>query len=187
MNDERRSAYAADRSAAQILHARAEALARPTQVVPRMGDSLEVLQFNLAGEAYAVETRHVVEVYPLKDLTTIPCTPAFIAGVVNVRGRLMPVIDIKKFFRLPEKGLTDLHRVILVRGSDIEFGILADVMVGTRSIAADELQPVLPTLTDIAGEYVKAVTSDRLVLLDLPRIMADSRINVYEEIESSAK
>lgn len=168
----------------EILQARAQALARPAHTAADAEGSLELLEFRLAGEAYAVETRYVAEVYPLKDLTPVPCTPAFIAGIVNVRGRLVPVIDIKKFFRLPEHGLTDLHRVILVRGSDMEFGLLADVMLGVRKVRADALQPVLPTLTEIAGEYVKGVTAERLILLDLPRIMADPRINVNEEVET---
>ena len=96
----------------------------------------------------------------------------------------MPVIDIKKFFDLPDKGLTDLHRVILVRGNDLELGLLADVIVGVRSIPMDSLQPSLPTLTGIRADYLKGVTSERLVVLDLDRILADPKIIVHEEVES---
>jgi purine-binding chemotaxis protein CheW len=168
--------------AKEILRRRAQALARPRESAADAAHMLEVLEFRLAREAYAVETRHVVEVYPLKDLTPVPCTPAFITGIVNVRGRLTSVIDIKKFFGLPEKGLTDLHRVILVRGSDLEFGLLADVIVGVRNIAPESLQPALPTLTDVAAEYVKGVTAERLVVLDLARIVSDPGIVVHEEV-----
>lgn len=169
--------------AQQILRARAQALSRAPQAAAHAEASLEVLEFRLARETYAVETRYVVEVYPLKDLTPVPCTPPFILGIVNVRGRLTAVIDIKKFFGLPEQGLTDLHRVILVRGDDLEFGLLADVMLGVRSIALDTLQPALPTFTEIAAEYVKGLTAERLVLLDLPRIASDPRIVVHEEVD----
>ena len=93
--------------------------------------------------------------HPLRDLTPLPCTPPFVLGIVNVRGRILPVLDLKKFFDLPEQGLTDLHRIILVSGNDLELGLLADVIVGVRSVPADSLQPSLPTLTGIRADYLK--------------------------------
>ena len=120
----------------------------------------------------------------MKELTPLPCTPPFVLGIVNVRGRILPVLDLKKFFDLPEKGLTDLHRIILVRGNDLELGLLADVIVGVRSIPADSLQPSLPTLTGVRSDYLKGVTAERLVVLDLARILADPKIIVHEEVEA---
>ena len=131
-----------------------------------------------------METRYVREVYPLKDLTPLPCTPPFVLGVVNVRGHILPVLDLKKFFDLPETGLTDLHCIILVRERDLEFGLLADVIVGVRSIPVESLQPSLPTLTGIRNEYLKGVTVECLVVLDLARLFADPKILVHEEIEN---
>src|SRR6059036_3053577 len=109
-------------NAKQILRARAQALARTPERGQVAGTLLELLEFRLAQERYALENRYVVEVCPLKELTPLPCTPPFVLGIVNVRGRIMPVFDLKKFFDLPEKGLTDLHRIILVRGNDLELG-----------------------------------------------------------------
>jgi purine-binding chemotaxis protein CheW len=166
-----------------ILRARARALACPAQSANADRTSLEVLEFSLASERYALETRHVQEVYPLKNLTALPCTPPFVRGIVNVRGRVTAVIDIKKFFDLPDQGLTDLHRVILVRGGDLEFGILADAIVGVRQVPLDGLQALLPTLTGIRAEYLKGVTAERLVVLDLDRILADPKIVVHDEVE----
>jgi purine-binding chemotaxis protein CheW len=105
-------------------------------------------------------------------------------GIVNVRGRITPVIDIKKFFDLPDKGLTDLHRVILVKGYEMELGLLADAIVGVRSITLDGLQESLPTLSAIGSDYLKGVTADRLVVLDLKSILMDPRIIVHDEVEN---
>jgi purine-binding chemotaxis protein CheW len=80
--------------------------------------------------------------------------------------------------------LTDLHRIILVHGNDLEFGVLADVIVGVRSIRVESLQPSLPTLTGIRAEYLKGVTAERLVVLDLERLLADPKIIVNEEVEA---
>ena len=168
---------------AEILRARARALARPPEDAPAAA-LLDVLEFRLAQERYALETRYVREVCPLKDLTPLPCTPPFVLGIVNVRGRIVPVLDPKKFFDLPEQGLTDLHRIIVVEGSEVEFGLLADATVGVRSIPADTLQPSLPTLTGIRSEYLKGVTAERLVVLDVGRILADPKIIVHEEVDT---
>lgn len=169
--------------ARQILRARAQALRQAPEPAAAAHTSLEVLEFHLAGERYALETHRVSEVYPLKDLTPLPCTPPFLIGIVNVRGRVVPVIDIKKFFGLPDQGLTDLHRIILVAGHDLELGLLADRVSDVLTIAVDSLQPALPTLTGIGADYLKGVTADRLVVLDLDRILADPKMIVHEEVE----
>jgi purine-binding chemotaxis protein CheW len=174
----------ASAEAERILRARAKALATSTRQSLNGGAMLELLEFRLASERYALETRHVQDVHPLRDLTPLPCTPAFVLGIVNVRGRILPVLDLKKFFDLPEHGLTDLHRIILVRGNDLEFGLLADVIVGVRRVAAVSLQPSLPTLTGIRAEYLKGIGEDRLVVLDVERILADPKLIVHEEVES---
>jgi purine-binding chemotaxis protein CheW len=170
-------------SVEQQLKERAQALARRPESA-RTHATLEVLEFRLANERYAVETRHVGEVHPLRDLTPLPGTPPFVRGIVNLRGRIVPVFDLKKFFELPEQGLTDLHRIIVVRGPDLELGLLADVVVAVRLIAADALSPALPTLSAIGAEYLKGVSEERLVVLDLDRILADPRIVVNDEVDS---
>src|SRR5882757_3521740 len=174
----------ADAETDRILRARAQALARPSSSAPAPSTMLELLEFRLASERYALETRHVQDVHPLRDLTPLPCTPAFVLGIVNVRGRILPVLDLKKFFDLPEHGLTDLHRIILVQENDLEFGLLADVIVGVRSVAADSLQPSLTTLTGIRAEYLKGIGEERLVVLEMERILADPKIIVHQEVES---
>ena len=169
--------------AERILRERAQALAR-VPPPPAADTILELLEFGLASERYAIERRYVQEVHPLRELTPLPCTPPFILGIVNVRGRIVPVLDLKKFFELPERGLTDLHRTIIVRGHDLEIGLLADVIIGIRSVPAESLQPSLPTLTGIRADYLKGVADGRLVVLAVDRILSDPKIIVHEEVDS---
>jgi purine-binding chemotaxis protein CheW len=169
--------------AREILKARARTLAR-AQKSATTDATLEVIEFRLASERYAIESRHVHGVHELRELTPLPGTPAFVLGIVNLRGRILPVLDLKKFFGLPEQGLTDLHRIIQVRGADLEFGLLADVIVAVRQIAVASLVPALATLTGIHAEYLKGVSDERLVVLDFDRILADPRIVVNDAAES---
>jgi len=168
----------------EILRARAKALAREPETRQTAVAALEVIEFGLAHERYALEAVYVREVQPLEDLTPLPGTPPFVAGIVNVRGRILPVIDIRKFFDLPEPGITDAHMILLVHTAEMELGILADTVAGVRSIPFDAIQSSLPTLTGLREEYLKGVTAERLVILDAARILADRRIIVQEEVEN---
>lgn len=168
----------------QVLRARARALARKPKVEDGKEASLDVLEFRLGPERYAVETRHVTEVLALGMLTPLPCTPPFVAGIVNVRGRIMMVMDLKKFFNVPDSGLTDLHRVIHIQADGMELGLLADASTGMRRIAIDQLQAPPATLSGIRADYLRGVTSDLLIVLDLVRILADPGIIVHEEVGS---
>ena len=167
----------------RILRERAQALARPPEQ-ENTGPYLEVVEFRLARETYAVESAYVREVYPLKELTPLPCTPAFVLGIVNVRGKILSVVDLKEFFDLPEKGLTDLNRVIILHCGSMELGILADAIAGTRRVLLSQVQPSLPTLADVGEEYLKGVTAERLVILDAEKLLSDSRMVVHEEVRA---
>lgn len=165
----------------RILKARAKALAREPEEQIAGDQYLEVVEFLLAHENYAIESSYVREVYPLKELTPLPGTPAAVLGVTSVRGQILSVIDLKKFFELPEKGLTDLNKVIVIHSDAMELGILADAVLGVRSIPLKDVQQPLSTLTGLRSEYLKGVTKERLVLLDVGKILSDKNIGVHEE------
>ena len=167
-----------------ILKTRAKALAQEQKDREALEESIELVEFLLAYERYGVETCYVREVYPLKELTPLPCTPPFVLGIINVRGRIVSVIDIKKFFDLPEKGLTDLNKVIILHDSVMEFGVLADVVLGVRSVPVKEIQPSLPTLIGVREEYLRGVTRERLVILDGKKFLSDKGIIVHGEVET---
>ncbi|HUY03897.1 MAG TPA: chemotaxis protein CheW [Rhodocyclaceae bacterium] len=166
---------------AGILKERARLLARePARA--ESADSPEWLEFLLAQEKYGLESRHVREVHPLENLTPLPCTPDFVLGIVNLRGEILSVIDLKKFFALPEKGLTDLNKIIVLESANMRFGVLADAILGVRRIPSAEIQPSLPTLTGIREKYLQGVSRERTVLLDAQRLLADRNIVVNEQV-----
>ena len=165
----------------RILEARARAAAHP----PAKDDDaerLEVLAFTIAGETYGVETYHVGEVCQLKNLTVLPCTAPFIAGVMNRRGQVLAIVDLRKFFGLPSRGLTELNRVIVLRGNDGELGLLADSIDGVQSVIVSGLQEGLPTLTGIRERFLKGVTGQMLAVLDGVRLLVDASLKVNEQV-----
>lgn len=169
-------------AAREILKSRARELARQSGE-ETAGATLEVLEFLISNETYAVEICWIAETYPLRELTPLPGTPPFVLGIINVRGRILSVIDIRVFFDLPRSGLTNLNKVIILHSGEMEFGILADEIIGTRTIPLAELQPALSTLTGIREAYLKGVTRERTALLDGEKLLTDGRIVVRDEVE----
>jgi purine-binding chemotaxis protein CheW len=167
-----------------VLRSRAKKLAQEIESKGRDEAYFEILEFLLAHETYAIETPFVREVYPMTELTPLPCTPAFVLGLINVRGQILTVVDMKKFFDLPEKGITNFNKVIVVKKDAMELGILADEIIGIRTIPVSEIQPPLSTMTGIHAEYLKGVTGERLIVLDMERFLTDKKLIVQEEIES---
>jgi purine-binding chemotaxis protein CheW len=169
-----------------LLRSRAQALAREPPSVAASPDALDVVEFHLASETYGVEVSYVREVSPLKAFTPLPCTPPFVLGIVNLRGQLLSVIDLKPLFALPCRESTDRQTVIVLQAALMAVGLLADAVLGVRSIALQGLQPSLPTLTGRRAAYLKGVTHEPLVLLDAAKLLADPTLRVLEEVEGDA-
>jgi len=161
---------------------RAIAMAQEPEQKRAASATIGVITFTLAAETYAIESSFVKEVCQLKDFTPLPGVPSYIFGIINVRGQILPVVDIKKFFNLPEKGLGDLNRVIILCNDRMEFGILSDVVHGTREIELEDILGVPSTVTGIGEEYLKGITKDHLVILEAKNILNDKKIIVNEEI-----
>jgi purine-binding chemotaxis protein CheW len=160
----------------KILKTRAMAFARESEKQDKNEESIEVLEFLLADENYAIELSFIDEVCLLKNLTVLPGIPPFVPGIINVRGRVYSVIDLKKFFELSDSGLTELSKVIIVKHDGIEAGILADAVAGIRTVFLKNIQPSLPTLTGARQEYLQGVARDQLIILDARRLLSDEKL-----------
>jgi len=165
-----------------ILTARAQALAAEAVQQEPADECIEVVEFQLAYERYAVESRYVREIYPLESLTPLPCAPPFVLGIINLRGEILSVIDIKVFFELPAQGLTDLNKVIVLQMDSMVLGVLADAVNGVHRVRIGEIQPSLPTLANIRDAYLKGLMESRLVILDGEKLLSDTNIIVNEQV-----
>jgi purine-binding chemotaxis protein CheW len=167
----------------KILEERARELSETPQKEEQAEDYIEIVEFVLSYEKYAIESSFISEVYPMHEFTTIPGVPPFVLGIINLRGNLLSVIDIRRFFDLPVKGISNLNRVVVIRTPRMEIGILADFILGVRNIPKRRIQQNLPTLTGIRASYLKGVTEDRLVILNIEKILSDERIVVHQTVE----
>lgn len=166
----------------RILRARAQALAQPLEETTTLTEVRELLVFSLAGERYGIETAYVLEVIPLRELTPVPCTPPFVLGVVNYRGRVLPVLDLRKVFELAGQGVTEGSQVMAVEAGGMTFGIFADAIAGAVRVVAHEVAP--PPMAPTGGRQtlMKGVTREMVAVLDLPALTRDPRIVVNDEV-----
>lgn len=167
----------------RILKHRAAVLAMPQGEEKITSELLYGLGFLLSDETYFIDETYVLEVLPLMELTPLPCTPSFILGIINVRGRILSVINLKIFLNLPEKGITNLNRVIVVKKGEIEIGLLVDEVTENVEIDLNQLQTNLSNLTPTQKEYLIGVAKNGDVILDIAKFLDDEKIIINEDVK----
>jgi purine-binding chemotaxis protein CheW len=161
-----------------ILAERAIKILRP-EPGSSVAEMTEILRFRLAYQDYAIEMKYVQEVILTGEITPVPGTPDFICGICAVRGRIISLVDIRALFRIPEKGLTDLNRVIVITDGKITFGILADSISGAGTIAMDHIGRARDDQLPGGRRYLKGILNGAY-LLDGAAILGDPGIIVDE-------
>lgn len=142
------------------------------------GESISVIEFVLIPERYAFGEAYVSEVLFLKEITTVPGTPSFVMGVINLRGKIISVINLKYLFNLKDRGLTELNKVMILKNDKMEFGVVADSITGNKSIFLNTLSPPPLTLGKIEAECIVGIAPDGLILLNADALLSGNQLIV---------
>jgi purine-binding chemotaxis protein CheW len=102
-------------------------------------EEIQVVAFKLRREEYGISILNVQEIKRLTDITRVPFTPDFIKGVMNLRGSVLPVIDLKKRLGLQEAPYTDNTRIVIVKVDDISIGMIVDAVTEVLTITEDHI------------------------------------------------
>jgi purine-binding chemotaxis protein CheW len=129
-----------------------------------------VLTFSLGKERYAIDVQLVRIVRSLDTLFPVPGTPSFYPGVVNIRGQIVTVMDLRLFFDMRVEDSDAARELIVVEANNLQIGLLAHHVYDVISVPSVEVEAI----DDI--RYAYGVTADRLVLLDIARMFEDSRL-----------
>jgi purine-binding chemotaxis protein CheW len=169
-----------------VMDERARTLARAPAPRPRADQVIEVVTFALAGERYAIETCHVRRVEWPGPVTPVPGALDFLAGVVNLGGEVLDVIDLRSVFGLGGRvtgtgsGSTEASPVIVLGGSRDEFGILADAVDEVRVLRTDEVLEPVGSVQGIDRQYLRGVTQSALIVLDGAGLIRDDRLVIEQ-------
>lgn len=148
----------------------------------RVSDALQVVSFRLDGEDYAIEITKVKEIILITEITRVPQMPAFIEGVINLRGTVIPVIDLRTRFGLPRTTRDEHHRIVVTRMEGRIVGLIVDAVSQVLKIPRNDIQDPPDTIAGLAGAYLTGIAKhqDRmLICLDIERILsADERTSL---------
>lgn len=118
-------------------------------------ETLQLVVFRLAREWYGVDIKRVREVIKLNKVTYLPSCPDHIAGIVNLRGNILSVTDLKAFLNLPREEPSEKTRIIAVESGVLETGFLVDEAVGSIELPVKMITPVIPTIPAEGARYLE--------------------------------
>ncbi len=139
------------------------------------GAERQLVVFDLAGEVYGVEIESVREIIRMQEVTYVPDAPDFVEGVINLRGRVVTVVDLRKRFGLTVTDVTAESRVVVVDIGGEDIGVIVDAVTEVLRIAEDSVEPTSSLVTTEDSYYLQGVAkvSDRLlILLDIEKALS---------------
>ncbi len=167
------------------------------------GEQVELVLVRLGREIFALDVHYVYDIRPPEQLTPVPRVPVWVGGVVNVRGRILSVVDLCRFFGLApaisnsrdgEGRAGDKNNLlVVVETPDMEVALLTDDVLGVQAVLTERIQEASGTVRGLPPEYVRGVveysngnnhngSSSLIVVLDLPTLLADKRLVIHEEV-----
>ncbi len=135
----------------------------------------QLVVFDLAGEHYGVDIAAVEGIIKLQAITTVPHAPAFVEGVTNLRGKVLPVIDLRKRFGLSQAQATRDSRIVVVEMNGATVGMVVDGVSEVLRVSAEAVEPPSPIVTTVDSAFIRGIAKvgERLViLLDLGKVLS---------------
>jgi purine-binding chemotaxis protein CheW len=149
----------------------------------------QLIVFRLANEAYGVDIGQVQGIERIQRITRVPHTPAFVEGVINLRGQVTPVLTLRTRFGLEPAEHTKETRIVVVRMDDAWVGLVVDAVDGVLRITSDQVEPPSELVASVDAEYLRGiakVADNLLILLDLQKVLTWQEVKVLETISLDA-
>jgi purine-binding chemotaxis protein CheW len=134
----------------------------------------QLVAFCLGNETYGIDISLIHEIIRLREITQIPRTAPDIEGVINLRGKIVPILDLRKRLGLPAVERTGATRIIVVEVADCTVGVVVDAVTGVLRLSDAHIEPPSELVNDLDAETIRGVgkTEEKLViLLDMPKVL----------------
>lgn len=148
----------------------------------------QLVVFDLNEEAYGVDISQVREIIRMQEITRVPRAPEFIEGVINLRGKVIPVVDLRARFSMPGTERTDEHRIVVVDVDGQDIGMVVDAVTEVSRVPSNSIEPPSSVITTDDSEYLTGIvkTDDKLIiLLDIAKVISDSEASALADIQQS--
>jgi purine-binding chemotaxis protein CheW len=146
---------------------------------------MQLVVFDLANEAYGVDIAGVQGIIRMQAITTVPKTPDFVEGVINLRGKVIPVVDLRKRFGMIATEETKDSRIVVVYIGGQEVGMVVDAVTEVLRIPADSIEPPSSVVTTGDADYIMGIAKldDRLIiLLELELVLSDAEKGTLAQV-----
>ncbi|GAB6183486.1 chemotaxis protein CheW [Thermodesulfovibrio hydrogeniphilus] len=151
---------------------------------------LQLVTFTLANEEYAVDILKVQEINRMKEITRVPNAPYYVEGVINLRGKVIPVVSLRKKFGLPEEEEKSSQRIMIMDIQGITIGLIVDSVNEVLRISTDIVEPPPPMTYSVSSEFIRGIAKleDRLIiLLDMDTFIGkEESMGMIESTEKTA-
>jgi purine-binding chemotaxis protein CheW len=145
----------------------------------------QVVVFELAGEHYGVDIATVEGIIKMQKITKMPHTLSFVEGVTNLRGAVLPVIDMRKRFGLAERTVSKDTRIIVVEMEGMTVGMIVDAVSEVLRIPVEDVDPPSPMVTTVDSTFINGIAKveERLIiLLDLAKVLTTQEQTMLQQI-----
>ncbi len=150
------------------------------------------LTFKLGAEEYGLEILKVQEIIKMMDITHVPRTPAFVRGVINLRGKVIPVVDLRLKFGMESRETTDKTCVIVVQmahagaaGGSVTMGTIVDEVSEVLDIAGEQLEPAPEFGTTVDTDFILGmgkVAKKVVMLLDIDKVLSSGELAAVSKV-----
>lgn len=150
---------------------------------------LHVVTFNLDREAYAIEIAKTKEIILVGEITRVPQTPDYIRGVINLRGSVIPVVDLRACFQLTDRPYDEQSRIIITRMDERVVGLAVDAVSQVMKIPLEAVSPPPSTIAGLVGAHLTGVAKveERMVLLlDIDRLLTAAQSGELASLDPAA-
>jgi len=129
--------------------------------------ALQIVVCELGHEHYGLDVARVIEIIRHQPITPVPRSPVFVKGVMNLRGRIIPVVDLRARFGMPEAEPTKDTRIVVADGSSTRVGLVVDAVSEVLFVPTASLEPTPGVASGVETEYLRGIAKldDRLILL----------------------
>jgi purine-binding chemotaxis protein CheW len=147
------------------------------------------LIFELANEEFGVSVLQVKEIMKMQPITTVPQTPQFLQGVINLRGRIVPVVSLRSKFNMPHQEYTDRTCIVVVRvemdGGEQPMGIIVDGVVEVLLLSGEDIEDTPDFGRDVTTSYVRGMAKSKgkvKILIDIDRVLSSQELGGFASL-----
>ncbi len=135
----------------------------------------QLVVFDLAAEYYGVDIGDVREIIRMQTITRVPGAPLFVEGVINLRGRVVPVVDLRKRLNLQVGEQTKESRIVVVDIDGRDVGVIVDGVTEVLRIPLSSIEPASSMITNVESDYLRGIAkleTKLIILLDLNKVLS---------------